>query len=91
MIKDTKELLKIIKRKVIIWSILAVLMFWLGVAMIVMMCVILELPTWANAIMGVLTFVSGQGFVLCSIIVSLENDNVDDLENYLNKMEELDL
>lgn len=91
MNKDVKELLKSCKRRAIVWSLFAVTACLLGVGMIVMMCVIPEIPDWAMLLIGIITFVSGQASISFLTIVSLENDNITDLENYLNKMEELDI
>ena len=82
MDKDVEKIIRVYKRRKIMWSILAVLVYLLGVGLIVMVSIIPEMPKWAKAMMGVLTFVSGHAFTSFATFASLEDDLIDDLEKY---------
>ena len=91
MIDKTKRELRNAKGRATMWSIMAVLMLVIAVSMVVMISMISDIPAWAKLLMGLLLFATGQGLIAFLSLASYENDYVDELENYLNKIEELDL
>ena len=73
------------------WSIMAALMMVIAVSMVVMISLISDIPAWAKLLMGIIISSTSQGLIAFLSLASCENDYVDELENYLNKIEELDL
>lgn len=90
MIDKTKKEIQNAKRRATMWSIMAVLMMVIAVSMVVMISIISDIPAWAKLLMGLLIFATGQGLIAFLSLASYENDYIDELENYLNKIEELD-
>lgn len=76
------------KRRIVVWYILAVLMLITAVTMIVTIAVIPEIPDWAEVLMSLLTFVSGQGFVCFLFLVNLERDRITELQYYVRVIKE---
>lgn len=91
MIDKTKEEIRNAKRRATMWSILTVLMMVIAISMIIMISILSDIPTWAKLLMGILISSTSQGSIAFLSFASYENDYVDELENYLNKIEELDL
>lgn len=76
------------KRRIVVWYILAVLMLITAATMIVAITVIPEIPDWAEVLMSLLTFVSGQGFVCFMFLVNLERDRITELQYYVRVIKE---
>lgn len=76
------------KRRIVVWYILAVLMLITALTMIVTIAVIPEIPDWAEVLMSLLTFVSGQGFVCFLFLVNLERDRITELQYYVRVIKE---
>lgn len=76
------------KRRIVVWYILAVLMLITAATMIVTITVIPEIPDWAEVLMSLLTFVSGQGFVCFMFLVNLERDRITELQYYVRVIKE---
>lgn len=89
MEKEVKELIRTAKCRATMWSLLAVLMMAIAVTLIVMIAVIPDIADWVKALMGVLIFAVGQGSICFLSLASFENDQIDELEHYLKRMEEL--
>lgn len=79
----SKKLIAKSKRRIVVWYILAVLMLITALTMIVTIAVIPEIPDWAEVLMSLLTFVSGQGFVCFLFLVNLERDRITELQYYV--------
>lgn len=90
MIDKTKEEIRNAKHRVTMWSILSVLMLVIAISMVAMISILSDIPDWAKLLMGLLIFATGQGLIAFLSLASCENDYIDELENYLNKIEELD-
>lgn len=78
------------KRRIVVWYILAVLMLITASTMIVTITVIPEIPDWAEVLMSLLVFVSGQGFVCFLFLVNLERDRITELQYYVRVIKEYD-
>lgn len=76
------------KRRIVVWYILAVLMLITAATMIVTITVIPEIPDWAEVLMSLLVFVSGQGFVCFLFLVNLERDRITELQYYVRVIKE---
>lgn len=76
------------KRRIVVWYILAVLMLITASTMIVTITVIPEIPDWAEVLMSLLVFVSGQGFVCFLFLVNLERDRITELQYYVRVIKE---
>ena len=76
------------KRRIVVWYILAVLMLITALAMIITIAAIPEIPDWAEVLMSLLTFVSGQGFVCFLFLVNLERDRITELQYYVRVIKE---
>ena len=76
------------KRRIVVWYILAVLMLITALTMIITIAVIPEIPDWAEVLMSLLTFVSGQGFVCFLFLVNLERDRITELQYYVRVIKE---
>lgn len=90
MVDRTKEEIRNAKHRVTMWSILSVLMLVIAISMVAMISILSDIPAWAKLLMGLLIFATGQGLIAFLSLASCENDYIDELENYLNKIEELD-
>lgn len=84
----SKKLITKSKRRIVVWYILAVLMLITALTMIVTIAVIPEIPDWAEVLMSLLTFVSGQGFVCFLFLVNLERDRITELQYYVRVIKE---
>ena len=84
----SKKLITKSKRRIIVWYILAVLMLITALTMIITIAVIPEIPDWAEVLMSLLTFVSGQGFVCFLFLVNLERDRITELQYYVRVIKE---
>lgn len=84
----SKKLIAKSKRRIVVWYILAVLMLITALTMIVTIAVIPEIPDWAEVLMSLLTFVSGQGFVCFLFLVNLERDRITELQYYVRVIKE---
>ena len=84
----SKKLITKSKRRIVVWYILAVLMLITAQIMVVTICVVPEIPDWAEALMSQLTFVSGQGFVCFLFLVNLERDRITELQYYVRVIKE---
>lgn len=84
----SKKLIAKSKRRIVVWYILAVLMLITAVTMMVTIAVIPEIPDWAEVLMSLLTFVSGQGFVCFLFLVNLERDRITELQYYVRVIKE---
>ena len=76
------------KRRIVVWYILAVLMLITALTMIVTIAAIPEIPDWAEVLMSLLTFVSGQGFMCFLFLVNLERDRITELQYYVRVIKE---
>lgn len=76
------------KRRIVVWYILAVLMLITAATMIVTITVMPEIPDWAEVLMSLLVFVSGQGFVCFLFLVNLERDRITELQYYVRVIKE---
>lgn len=84
----SKKLITKSKRRIVVWYILAVLMLITALTMIITIAVIPEIPDWAEVLMSLLTFVSGQGFVCFLFLVNLERDRITELQYYVRVIKE---
>lgn len=84
----SKKLITKSKRRIVVWYILAFLMLITALTMIITIAVIPEIPDWAEVLMSLLTFVSGQGFVCFLFLVNLERDRITELQYYVRVIKE---
>ena len=91
MIDKTKKEIQNAKCRAIIWTIFAVLLTVIAISLVAMLCTILDIPGWARAVTGALLYGAGQAMFISMLLASYEFNYIKKLENYLNKIEELDL
>ena len=84
----SKKLIAKSKRRIVVWYILAILMLISAMTMIITICLVPEIPDWAEGLMSLLTFVSGQGFVCFLFLVNLERDRITELQYYVRVIKE---
>lgn len=88
MDEKIKKLIQNAKRRATMWTILSVLMEVFAIAMIALLGIIPDIAGWIKVVMGILIFAVGQGMVVFLSFLSYENDCIDELKNYLNKVKE---
>lgn len=84
----TEKLITKSKQRIVVWYIFAVLMLINALIMIVTSCVVPEIPNWAGALMSLITFISGQGFVCFLFLVNFEHDRIMELQYYVRVIKE---